>query len=273
MASAAARTVKIAMSVCWLAFERTRRRGDSAVVLYYHDIPVDRREAFGRQLDALQRLGILVDPLDLQASASRRTIAVTFDDGLASFAHNALPELAARGIPCAVFVPSGFLGRPPEWVTDGRYDLELERVMSAAELCALAPERVRVGSHTVGHVDLTRLSSDELERELTESRASLERVLQLPVTALSLPFGASSPAVLEACARTGYERVFTTVPRPVPLGGEVFVCDRVAAEPSDWQVELRLKVLGGYGWLVPYGSLKRRVRGAVRRSTARWRAR
>lgn len=262
----ALRLVKLALSICWVAVERVRRRGATAVVLYYHDLPAARRAAFGRQLDLLQRRMRIVDPLELSSTTWGAHVAITFDDGLVSFADNAVPELSARGIPSAVFVPSAFLSRPPSWVTDGRFDLETERVMDVDRLRALPADLVRVGSHTASHPDLTRLTSDELTRELRESRETLEAIRGQPVTALSFPFGSYSDAVVEACRQAGYERVYTTEPRPVPLGSQCFVVDRVAADPSDWRLELRVKALGGYAWLPRYRHLRHRLRAGRRRT-------
>jgi peptidoglycan/xylan/chitin deacetylase (PgdA/CDA1 family) len=263
----ALRVVKLAVSVFWVVVERIRRRGATAVVLYYHDVPAEQRPAFGRQLDLLQRSMQIVDPLELSSARSGAHVAVTFDDGLVSFADNAVPELAARGIPSAVFVPSGFLSRPPTWVTDGRFDLEVERVMDEDRIRSL-PDLVRVGSHTASHPDLTGLTSDEQARELRESRETLEAIVGRPVTVLSFPFGSYSDAVVDTCRQAGDDRFYTTEPRPVSLGSRDFVVDRVAADPSDWNLELRIKALGGYAWLAHYGRLRRRLR-ARRRGTKR----
>ncbi len=260
------RVLKLALSICWLAVVKVRRRGATAVVLYYHDVPAERRAAFGRQLDLLKRRMRIVDPLELSSTTSGAHVAITFDDGLVSFADNAVPELSARGIPSTVFVPSAFLSRPPSWVTDGRFDLDVERVMNEDRLRALPPDLVRVGSHTASHPDLTRLTSDELTRELRESRDTLEAILRRPVTTLSFPFGSYSDTVVDACRQAGYERVYTTEPRPVPLGSEGFVIDRVAADPTDWRLELRVKALGGFEWLPRYRHFRRRLQTGSRRT-------
>jgi peptidoglycan/xylan/chitin deacetylase (PgdA/CDA1 family) len=157
-----------------------------------------------------------------------------------------------------VFVPSGYIGQPPSWVTDGRYDLSRERVMRADELRALPPALVRIGSHTVAHANLPQLPAAEMERELSDSRGALEAILDRGVRTLSFPFGAYSASVIEACRRAGYERVYTTEPRASCADG--FVVDRVAVEPTDWSLELRVKALGGYGWMTHYSRLKQRVR-------------
>ena len=259
------RVVKLALSICWVVVERIRRRGATAVVLYYHDVPAERRAAFGRQLDLLQRRMRIVDPLEPSSTTSAAHVAITFDDGLVSYADNAVPELSARGIPSAVFVPSGFLNHPPSWVTDGRFNLDVERVMNEDQLRALPSDLVRVGSHTATHPDLTRLTSDELTRELRESRETLETIVGRPVKTLSFPFGSYSDAVVEACREAGYERVYTTEPRRVPLGSPRFVIDRVAADPSDWRLEVRIKALGGYAWLARYGRLRRSIGAGCRR--------
>ena len=50
-------------------------------------------------------------------AASEHHVAVTFDDGLCSFAENALPELEKRNIPAALFVVADKLGTVPAWTS------------------------------------------------------------------------------------------------------------------------------------------------------------
>ena len=230
------RVLKLALSICWLAVVKVRRRGATAVVLYYHDVPAERRAAFGRQLDLLQRRMRIVDPLELSSTMSGAHVAITFDDGLVSFADNAVPELSARGLPSAVFVPSAFLSRPPSWVTDGRFDLDVERVMNEDRLRALPPDLVRVGSHTASHPDLTRLTEATTTRELRESRGdTLEAILRRPVTRRSAsPSARTATRWWTLVVQAGYQRRRLTDRAAPTCSGSVasrgFVIHRVAVK-------------------------------------------
>ena len=62
------------------------------IVLYYHAVPSEQRLNFARQLDMLLRWATPI-AADLKSTPANgtRCAAVTFDDGLQSFAHHALP--------------------------------------------------------------------------------------------------------------------------------------------------------------------------------------
>jgi peptidoglycan/xylan/chitin deacetylase (PgdA/CDA1 family) len=69
---------------------------------------------------------------------------------------------------------------------------------------------VEIGSHTVTHPVLTRVTTDRLRRELEQSRGRLEGMLARPVTMFCYPNGAYDRTVRDAGASGvrvgGYER-------------------------------------------------------------------
>src|ERR1700736_5985593 len=81
------------------------------VILNYHGILPEQREAFAKQMDWLQRKMKAI-PVDSSSrlQPDQRYASVTFDDGLACLIKNAIPELRKRGIPATVFVVAGKLG-------------------------------------------------------------------------------------------------------------------------------------------------------------------
>src|SRR5207253_2387684 len=130
----------------------------NVVVLYYHGIPSGQRANFARQLDMLLRWAtpIAADLKSIPAS-STRCAAVTFDDGLQSFTHNALPELEKRNITASLFVVAGKLGYYPDWSERVRSQTrDREPLLTAQELRNL-PGSITIGSHTLSHPVLTRI--------------------------------------------------------------------------------------------------------------------
>lgn len=72
---------------------------------------------------------------------------------------------------------------------------------------------VTIGSHGITHLPMSRLSATELEWELTESRARLERLTGAPVRHLAYPFGsreACGPREFDMAAKAGYVTAVTT---------------------------------------------------------------
>jgi Predicted xylanase/chitin deacetylase len=81
------------------------------------------------------------------------------------------------------------------------------RPMSWDALREMRASGFEIGSHGVGHCMLAKLPPEQLEAELVESRATLERELGEPVTLLSYPVGgdlAFDRRVMDATMAAGY---------------------------------------------------------------------
>lgn len=180
---------------------------DLAIVLTYHSISegpaplCTAARELERQLDLLR--SALFEPLPLAELVRRlaggrplpsRSFALTFDDGYRDFRTAALPILERRGLPATLFVTaSGDRRRLPGGT--GAPLLALE------ELPGLACPRIEIGAHSVGHVDLTGLDDDALERELGDCRRILERWAGCEVERFAYPFGRFDTRVRAAVGR------------------------------------------------------------------------
>lgn len=85
-------------------------------------------------------------------------------------------------------------------------------VMTWEHVLALHRAGMGVESHTHSHRVLQTLGAGEVDRELRQSRCALERVLGVPVRAVSYPVGRSlrqSPDITRAVRAAGYELGFS----------------------------------------------------------------
>ena len=195
-------------------------------VLMYHRIATDgepraRRwrtdpAAFDEQLHWLREQGFRSVDVDEWAGAVAldqelpgRGVVLTFDDGFADFGEQALPLLQRHGFRAELFVVSGHVGATDSWDTAWE---RRERLMDWQALADLPPDVVRIGSHTVGHAPLTAVSSEEVVRELVESRITLEDRLGRPVRTIAYPFGLNDGVVQRLAGAVGYEVGYTTQP-------------------------------------------------------------
>jgi peptidoglycan/xylan/chitin deacetylase (PgdA/CDA1 family) len=138
-----------------------------------------------------------------------RRIRASFDDAFRSSA-SVFAALERMGVPVQIFVCSGYAGDGapltiPELAGD---DPEQLATMRWDELRAYAERGVSIGSHGVAHAHLTRLSDDELRRELTESKQQIEDELRRPCRDLAYPYGEHDERVRAATRAAGYERAF-----------------------------------------------------------------
>lgn len=269
------RCLKMLVSAAVLLFDRTwslvghltgRGKPDSCTVLNYHLISDDVTALFLRQMKTLVELAKPVSAVrDRGFEAGIVSAAVTFDDAFTSFARNAWPALRELRIPVTIFVPSGYLGRKSNWVDYGGDNQVGEEVVDAKTLQDIASDEiVDVGSHTVTHADLTKLSDEEVRQELNTSRETLEKLVGRRIEAISFPYGSFGERELRLSMEAGYRYQFSASPeKRLPIAREGLI-GRVTVQPWDWPVEFRLKVLGAYRWLATASDLKRKLLAGIR---------
>ena len=164
-------------------------------------------------------------------------IAITFDDAFESVYENAYPVLREFGSSFTIFPLTGYIGRNNEWEVNlgGRKF----RHMSWEQI--LSMEGAEVGSHGVGHRDLTGLSDRELTEELNESKQIIEERTGVEVEHMSLPFGRYDQRVIAAATKAGYRRLFSLRPGM----DEDNVYGRYGVYLSDTLFDIRNKTGGG----------------------------
>ena len=221
------------------------------IVLYYHAVPNQSANAFLRQMQILLRLAVPVRLHDIGTDGCRRRRAcVTFDDGYLSVLKNAVPVMAANGIPAAVFVTTGSMGKTPGWIRDPNHPFSAETVLSEREVRELSDSfQVTIGSHGVNHTRLAAMREDVLVKEIADSKKTLEAVTGKPVEFLSFPHGAFDASAVAGCRQSSYARVFSIDPEPVPPDSRRYVIGRIKVDPTDWPLEFSLKLRGAYRWL------------------------
>jgi peptidoglycan/xylan/chitin deacetylase (PgdA/CDA1 family) len=190
-------------------------------ILVYHWVHDDERDRFAQQLAALARD---FEPVSLTEAVERlragrvggRELAITFDDGFRSGLANAAPLLAQHGFRACFFLITELVSAAPERADRiCRERLHLPRPLeplSWDDVGTLLELGHEIGSHTQTHPNLVALSREELERELRDSRAELERRLGRAPVHFAAPYGDRArftPAVSAAARATGYETCLT----------------------------------------------------------------
>ena len=90
--------------------------------------------------------------------------------------------------------------------TGARLDaIDADRPMTASEMrVAAAAPQIAIGAHGVHHVSLPELSHDDRHREVFDSRAELERIVERPVTSFAYPFGDLSAQAIDTVRAAGF---------------------------------------------------------------------
>jgi peptidoglycan/xylan/chitin deacetylase (PgdA/CDA1 family) len=98
------------------------------------------------------------------------------------------------------------------------------RVMTETQLARLASDGLaEIGSHTVNHPVLSRLSIDERRHEVEASKKRLEEIIGKAVESFAFPYG--QPAdydreTIDLLGESGYQRACSTTPGPTRIGAD-----------------------------------------------------
>lgn len=165
-------------------------------------------DTFRRQLGLIQATGGTSMSIAAYASALRgerslpeRPVLITFDDGLADFAHEALPALAQAGLTATLFVTTGFLDGLP----DARGVTRPPGVwLDAAGLARVHEQGVEIGAHSHTHPHLDTLPREAARAEIARPKAILEGLLGSPVISFAYPHGYRSRMLRGLVGECGY---------------------------------------------------------------------
>ena len=184
-------------------------------VIMYHSIGVENgygnisTNEFQRHLRWLAQHTDVVDlPAVLDSpDAADKQVAVTFDDGLASFLWNAYPLIQKYQVPCTMFALGASI-RSRSGTSNNQQLLERletpDRLMSEDELNELTEdELVTVGAHTWTHPELPTLQDPELlHTEIVGAKRCLESALDVDIDRFAYPYNESSPEADELVSDT-----------------------------------------------------------------------
>jgi len=193
---------------------------------YYHHVFDDERHGFARQLDYLRGFGDfislddVVGLLDSGEAIDGRYFCITFDDGFKNCLSNGVPILLDKGAPAAFFMTTGYIDSDLEKDREkllGFFDhgKTLMEFLSWQDCRDMAAAGMTIGSHTVNHVRLAKLSEEAVLRELETSKAMIEENLGQMCDHFCSPFGipdhdynvARDPGLVRA---SGYKSMSTT---------------------------------------------------------------
>jgi hypothetical protein len=170
------------------------------MIFGYHEIvPTEQSYRYAVTSLALDRHLQLAAKLRSADDCTSTSHRFTFDDGHVSSYRFALPVLTKHAVTAVFFAIGSYIGNRPDYMT-------------WEQLKELATRGHEIQSHGWSHIPLTQCSNLKLTEELLRSKQTLEDKLQVKVEAISAPHGRLNPTVLEACARAGYTRVFTSDP-------------------------------------------------------------
>ncbi len=201
---------------------------------------------FEDQITFLVNKGIRIVPLKNlleQRKDLTNTIAITFDDGYEDMITEVLPITKRLGIQPTLFA----IGKP-EKANQSELDNN-KKLLTIMELNKLHEKGWEIGFHSATHADLSKLSRNQLEREITIGKQELEHTLNISIPYFAYPRGFYSDKITNLVASSGFKNAFTIDGGPVKNTGDDFNIPRFSLERGLSTEELYLLLTPIGAWL------------------------
>ncbi len=221
-------------------------------LIFYHHVFDDERKDFERQLQYLKNYGEFItmdqvcDLVEGEASLNGRYFSLSFDDGFYNTYTNMMPVTSDLGIPVIIYIPTNFMDgdRATEYSTGKMREFTFNESIRMKFLhwddCReMLRHNITFGSHTAGHMLLSKLSDHEIEDELTSSKKAIEEKLGIQCHHFACPSGRIGidfdPDITARIAeRAGYRSVVTVKRGKVIKGENLYLLPREHLVPG-WE--------------------------------------
>ncbi|MBM3251226.1 MAG: polysaccharide deacetylase family protein [Candidatus Omnitrophica bacterium] len=222
---------------------------DNEIVLLYHSIdnipegndPYKinlKPDLFAEQMVVLNRI-------------RERSLVLTFDDGFENFFYNAFPVILKYNMSAIVFVTTDFIN---EKFTSERLTGNKARLspLSWGQLREMAGRGIEIGSHTLTHLDLSRLNNEMLYREISESKKIIEDNIGKKVKYFAYPYGARdtfNENIKQMVKDSGYEKAYTNIMGFNNRNSDLYALRRIRIYGDDNISRFKMKINGAYNWV------------------------
>ena len=163
---------------------------------------------FQEQLEELRAAGFSGAPISNWNATPAKRVVITFDDGYVNVLRHGLNALAHTGFKAIQFLPANLLGKRNEW------DISLgeapEAIMDPSQVREWLSAGHEIGSHSLTHPFLTRISPDLAREEIADSRKKLEDLFGVPIRHFCYPYGDWKEQVRDLVIQAGYQTACTT---------------------------------------------------------------
>lgn len=145
----------------------------------------------------------------------KKTVVLTFDDGYEDNFTKAFPLLKKYNFKATIYI---VLNRFNEnWATDKDLDrssseLNSEKMLSDEQVkIMLESGLIEIGSHTLDHVNLPKLSDEDKYTQIKESKEKIEDIFTIKCNSFAYPFGFFDKDSVKIVEEVAYSNATTTV--------------------------------------------------------------
>ena len=180
-----------------------------------YSIRADQFNAHLRYLKKQGWLTILFRELDNLSALPEKTVVLTFDDGYADNYEGAYLPLVENGMKATWFITTDCIGKHAHWLGSPSPQTQM---LTLDQLFQMEKSGMEIGSHTCSHPDLTTLSYQQQQDEMTKSKQILESIIDGKISSFAYPYGRYNTESIVAAKDAGYLLACTV--RPGWFGSE-----------------------------------------------------
>jgi len=155
-----------------------------------------------RQLGELKNANYQFE--SIEHPVGNRKVVISFDDGYVSCFREAMPVLDEMRCRAIQYLPVARLGKTNDW------DPRQEPIMDKSQVREWLAAGHTIGSHSLTHPNLTRLDSQQAQKEIAESKIWLEDTFAIPIRHFAYPYGAWNERIAQLVGEAGYTTAVTT---------------------------------------------------------------
>lgn len=145
----------------------------------------------------------------------KKTVVITFDDGYEDNFINAFPILKKYNFKATIYIVLNRFNQ--DWATDkdldqSSYELNSEKMLLDEQIQEMINSHlIEIGSHTLDHVALPKISIHEKIKQIKESKVRIENMFNVKCNSFAYPFGffdKDSTKIVQEC---DYTNAVTTI--------------------------------------------------------------
>ena len=169
----------------------------------------------------------------------KKSFVITFDDGYEDNFTKAFPILQKYNFKATIYlVPNQKTNHWEEKNTTVLSNLLNEKQILEMQKLGL----IEFGSHTLSHVNLSKIDSIQLEKELIESKKEIEKITNKECEAFAYPYGKFDDKIVQAVKNVGYKNA-TVVKRGLfEQNDDIFTIKRVGILGTESFIDFLLKI-------------------------------
>lgn len=204
-------------------------------VLMYHRLVEDKAlsqqernclhiEEFHKQLEIIHQLGytpITFNDYRLflrhELQLPKKPLILTFDDGYLDTYRLAFPLLQQYGMKAVIFVLGDRSLKSNIWDAETP-GISHAPLMNDEHIVELHKNGFEIGTHTLSHSNLEKISKEDCYKEIYQSKIILEALLGARVISFSYPYGSVNQQIKEPISGAGYSFACSVYSGPPKFG-------------------------------------------------------